>query len=51
MFADPNGVINSQELDIEATSFPDAYVKARAFQEVFNGLYILFIEQLNFFKT
>lgn len=48
LFADPTGVRDAQELEIIATSFPDAYVKSRAYQECFYGLVIKSIERLDF---
>lgn len=37
-FSDPNGVLESQTMEIHASSFPDAYVKAVDFQSHFSGL-------------
>ena len=37
-FSDPNGILNAQTIEIHATSFPDAYVKAVDYQGCFVGL-------------
>lgn len=42
-FSDPNGVLESQTMEIHASSFPDAYVKAVDFQSHFSGLILISI--------
>lgn len=37
-FSDPNGILQSQTVEIHASSFPDAYVKSVDFQSCFVGL-------------
>ena len=37
-FSDPNGVLEPQTIEIHASSFPDAYVKAVDFRSHFLGL-------------
>lgn len=37
-FSDPNGVLESQTVEIHASSFPDAYVKSVDFRPYFVGL-------------
>ena len=37
-FSDPNGVLVSQSVEIHASSFPAAYVKAVDYQSYFVGL-------------
>lgn len=37
-FSDPNGVLESQTVEIHATSFPAAYVTAVDYQSCFVGL-------------
>lgn len=48
VFSDPHGVLDSQVLEIHATSFPDAYVKSCSYRELFNGLSLKLIELLDF---
>lgn len=47
VFADPSGARDAQELEIIATSFPDAYVKSCDYQQCFFGLVIKLIELLD----
>lgn len=37
-FSDPDGVLESQTMEIHAFSFPDAYAKAADFRSHFLGL-------------
>ena len=37
-FSDPNGVLDSQSVEIHASSFPAAYVMAVDYQSCFVGL-------------
>ena len=37
-FSDPNGILYAQTIEIHATSFPDAYLKAVDYQGCFVGL-------------
>lgn len=48
VFSDPKGVLNSQEVELHATSFPDAYVKSCSYKELFLGLELTLIKQLEF---
>lgn len=48
VFSDPHGVLNSQEFEIHATSFPAAYVQGCSYQELFDGLSLRLIELLDF---
>lgn len=47
VFFDPNGVLDVQEFEIHATSFPDAYVKSCSYRELFKGLSLKLIELLD----
>lgn len=47
VFYDPNGVLDAQELEIHASSFPAAYVTSCSYLEHFDGLSLRLIELLD----
>lgn len=49
LLSDPYGVLESLEFEIYATSFLDAYIRARSYQEFSDGLFLQLIERLDFF--